>query len=619
MSTDLELTAPRFRETHSSTRVATAAGHKPYTWHYVLSIFLRHRREIVVANTVAIIAAALSVPVPLLMPLLVDEVLLDKPGNMLAALNALIPQSLSGPTAYIAAVLVITIVLRLASMVLQVWQTRQFSLVAKDLIYRMRCELIARLERVSMSEYETLGSSTVASHLVVDLNTVDEFTGVTVSRLLIAVLTLIGAAAVLMWIHWPLGVFILVMNPVSVYFTLVISKRVKELKRRENKALQIFQEALSETLDAIHQIRAANRERHYLGRVIDLASDIRSHSAAYSWKSDAANRMSFVVFLIGIDAFRAVAMLMVIFSDLSLGRMIAVFGYLWFMLGPIETILGLQYAYQSATAALDRINSLFELKDEPRYAHRVNPFEQRRANSLELLDLRFRYGDGPLVLDGLELAIAAGEQIAIVGASGGGKSTLVQIILGLYTPASGEVLFDGVPVNEIGLDVVREHVGTVLQHPALLHASVRENLTLGRAFGDDALWEALEVAQLKDVIIAQHDGLETVIGRSGVRLSGGQRQRLAIARMLLCDPNVAILDEATSALDVVTETRVHEALHERLSDRTMIVVAHRLSAVRRANRVLVLEAGTVAEEGAHDELIRKQGLYARLYGKAQAP
>ncbi len=487
MSTDLELTAPRFRETHSSTRVATAAGHKPYTWHYVLSIFLRHRREIVVANTVAIIAAALSVPVPLLMPLLVDEVLLDKPGNMLAALNALIPQSLSGPTAYIAAVLVITIVLRLASMVLQVWQTRQFSLVAKDLIYRMRCELIARLERVSMSEYETLGSSTVASHLVVDLNTVDEFTGVTVSRLLIAVLTLIGAAAVLMWIHWPLGVFILVMNPVSVYFTLVISKRVKELKRRENKALQIFQEALSETLDAIHQIRAANRERHYLGRVIDLASDIRSHSAAYSWKSDAANRMSFVVFLIGIDAFRAVAMLMVIFSDLSLGRMIAVFGYLWFMLGPIETILGLQYAYQSATAALDRINSLFELKDEPRYAHRVNPFEQRRANSLELLDLRFRYGDGPLVLDGLELAIAAGEQIAIVGASGGGKSTLVQIILGLYTPASGEVLFDGVPVNEIGLDVVREHVGTVLQHPALLHASVRENLTLGRAFGDDAL------------------------------------------------------------------------------------------------------------------------------------
>lgn len=587
-----------------------------YTWRYVLSIFLAHKREIVSANIVATLAAALAVPVPLLMPLLVDEVLLDQPGALRGALDRLLPHSLAGAAGYIVAVLALTVTLRVASMLLQVWQTRQFSLVAKDLIFRMRRELVTRLERVSMMEYETLGSSTVSSHLVVDLTTLDDFTGNTLSRLVVAVLTLIGAAAVLMWIHWPLGLFILVMNPVAVYFTLLISKRVKALKRRENSAFQVFQEALAETLDAIHQIRAANREKHYFGRGVDLARDIREHSAAYAWKSDAASRLSFVVFLIGIDTFRAVAMLMVVISDLSLGQMIAVFGYLWFMLGPIEVILGLQFAFQGANAALERINRLFELADEPRYAARVNPFARRRANSVRLEDIRFRYGEGPWVLDGLNLDITAGEQIAIVGASGGGKSTLVQIILGLYPVAGGRVLFDDIAVTDIGLEVVREHVGTVLQHPALLRGSVRENLTLGRDHVDVDLWDALNVAQLEELVRDMPQGLNTLIGRAGVRLSGGQRQRMAIARMLLANPNVVILDEATSALDVVTEARIHEALYTRLHGRTTIIIAHRLSAIRRAHRVYVLDAGKVAEEGAHEDLIQRRGHYARLYGEA---
>ncbi len=591
--------------------------HARYSWRYVLSIFLLHPRELIVAHLVALFAAILSVPVPLLMPLLVDEVLIGEPGGLVNAMRMMLPAEWHHAAVYIALVLLFTIGLRLGSLLLQVWQTRQFTFVAKDLIFRMRRSLIERLNRVSMSEYESLGGTTVASHMVVDLNTIDEFTGVTVSRFLISVLMLIGAAGVLLWMHWQLGLFVLVMNPVAVYFTVVISKKVKELKRRENTAFQVFQEALTETLEAIHQIRAANREQHYLGQITSLARDIREHSAAYSWKSDAAGRLSFVVFLIGIDAFRAVAMLMVLFSDLSLGMMIAVFGYLWYMLGPIEVILNLQYAFQSATAALERINNLVSLNDEPKYPHLRNPFADKHTTSLSLHGVSFRYGDGPLIFDDLSFFVRAGEKIAVVGASGGGKSTLVQIILGLYPPASGDVRFDGISVREIGMDVVREHVGTVLQQPALFNDTVRANVALGGTASDREIWKALNIAIIGDLIAKWPDGLDTVVGRDGIRLSGGQRQRLAIARMVLSDPRIVVLDEATSALDAATEAQVYRSLDEHFRERTMLIIAHRLSAVRQADRVLVFDAGRVAEEGEHGELLRQGGLYGRLYGHLQ--
>ncbi len=311
-------------------------------------------------------------------------------------------------------------------------------------------------------------------------------------------------------------------------------------------------------------------------------------------------------------------MLMVLFSGLTLGEMIAVFGYLWYMLGPIEAILSLQYGFQSASAALERINRIVRLEDEPRYPHLKNPFKGRATNGLSLHGIAFRYGDGPLIFDELSLAIEPGEKVAVVGASGGGKSTLVQIILGLYPPLAGELRFDGVSVREIGMDVVREHVGTVLQHPALFNDTVRANVALGREVDDEEIFTALKVAVIDDLVAELPDGLDTVIGRDGIRLSGGQRQRLAIARMVLAKPNVVILDEATSALDAETEARVYQSLNEHFADRTMLIIAHRLSAVRQADRVLVFDGGRVAEQGAHNELMRQGGLYGRLYGHLQA-
>lgn len=577
----------------------------------------RHQTTLLTANIIAVLAVLASVPVPLLMPLLVDEVLLQKPDFAVQTIQQLTPASWHSPILYILALLLLTLVLRAISLIFNVIQTRLFTLTAKDITFQIRRRLLHRLQKISMADYETVGSGSVASHFITDIETLDQFIGNTTSKLLVAILTVIGTSIVLIWLHWPLALFILVLNPAVIYFTTVFAKRVKHLKANENLAFEDFQQSLTETLDAIGEIRANNRSRYYTSLLVDKANAIKTQAGRYSWKSDSANRLSFMVFLFGFDVFRAIAMFMVVYSDLSIGQMFAVFGYLWFMMGPVQEILNIQLSFFSANAALGRINSLVTLKDEPQYPHQIDPFKGQRTVSIQLENVHFSYGQCPDVLNGISLKIKQGQQIALVGASGGGKSTLVQALLGLYPINDGMIYFDNIPINKIGFDTVRDNVATVLQHPVLFNSTVRDNLSMGRTVNDQELWTALSIAQLEDTIKQMPKQLDTLVGRQGVRLSGGQRQRLAIARMILSQPKVVILDEATSALDSETEFQLHRAMREFLKDRTTLIIAHRLSAVKQANHVYVFEDGNIIEQGNHESLIEQKGLYAKLYGERQ--
>ncbi len=588
----------------------------PLTWRDILHGVRRHKAALAKGNVIALLAVICAVPVPLFLPLLVDEVLLHRPGRFLATVGPWFPEPWHGPALFIAAALMITIVLRLMAILFNVWQSRTFSLISKEVVYGIRQRMLERLSKIALSEYETLGSGAVTSRFVTDLNAIDSFLGASISGFLVAALSLIGVSVVLLWMHWQLALFILLLNPVVILFSTTLGKRVKELKKRENSAFELFQAALAETLDALHQIRAMNRERHYLARVADLAGDIRRHAAAFAWKSDAMNRVSFFVFLVGFDAFRALAMVMVVYSNLTVGEMMAVFGYLWFMMSPVQEIINIQYAWYAANAALGRVNGLLDLKLAQEWPARIDPFAGQTTVGVTLQDLSFAYADGEPVLDHVDLEIRPGEKVALVGASGGGKSTLVQVLLGLYPAQSGTVRYGDAPVDEIGWDRVRDHVGVVLQHPVLFNDTVRANLTMGRDQTDAELWQALAIAQLKEVVQALPKGLDTIVGRQGVRLSGGQRQRLAIARMVLAAPQVVILDEATSALDAETERHLHQALAGFLAGRTTLIIAHRLSAVRQADRILVFENGRVVEEGSHDSLMQRGGLYRKLYSHA---
>ncbi|HCE2817276.1 TPA: ABC transporter ATP-binding protein [Vibrio parahaemolyticus] len=578
----------------------------------------KHKSKLILANLIAIVATLISVPIPLLMPLMVDEVLLDKPASGLSAMNAVLPEAWHTPTGYIFFTLFLVVLMRAASQALNIVQSRQFTLVSKTITFEMRSKMIDKLGRISIRQYETKGSGGINAHLITDIETIDQFVGSTLAKFVISFLTVIGTAIVLLWLDWRLGLFILLVNPIVIYFSRKLGSMVKHLKRKENHSFEIFQNRLVETLDGIYQLRAANKEREFLQQLKESANQVRVDADKYAWQSEAAGRVSFLFFLIGFELFRAVAMLMVMFSDLTIGQIFAVFGYLWFMLSPVQELLGIQFSWYSAKAALKRINDLLELEEEDRPVSKVNPFNETREVDVKIEHVDFSYNNENKVLDDLSLHIPAGKKVALVGASGGGKSTLIQLLIGVYRQNAGSIRFNDELTEDIGFEVIRDKIAVVLQQPILFNDTLRHNLTLGGHFDEMSLWRALEVAQLQDVISQLNHGLDTQIGRNGIRLSGGQRQRLAIARMVLSNPQFVILDEATSALDTATEAALHKALTEFLRGRTTLIVAHRLSAVKQADLIYVLEDGKVTQTGTHGELVEQEGLYQTLYGGIQS-
>lgn len=581
------------------------------SWSQIRGHIVGHRRALVIAHAIALLAMLCSVPVPLLMPLMVDEVLLNQPGPALNFYDRLLPADWHSPLFYISLTLLITVLLRTLSVGLNVLQSRQFTLIAKQLTFQLRCRLLNVLGEVTLQAYETLGAAKVASKLTTDLDTLDRFIGDTLAKLLISVLTVVGTAMVLLWIDWRLGLFILLCNPVVIFFSKQLGKQLKQLKTRENAAYELFQQALVETLDGIQEIRSANQQRHYLLRLADAAKSVRDGSVAYAWRSEAVGRASFLIFLIGFELFRAVAMLMVVFADLTIGQIFAVFGYLWFMMTPVNELLSMQVALQGANAALARLREILDYQTYPPIT--ATETLPDSPPTLRVSNLSFGYRDERPILDRLSFSVDAGHSAAIVGASGGGKSTLVHLLTGAYLPPPASIFYNEIPFESLGRESVCERVATVIQQPTLFNASVRENLSLGRECADSALMAALAVAELADFVEQLPQGLDTQIGARGMRLSGGQRQRLAIARMVLRKPQMVILDEATSALDTETEARVHANLKRFLAGRTCLIIAHRLSAIRQAETIYVFEDGRIAQSGQHDALIKRDGLYRTLY------
>ncbi|WP_024788225.1 MULTISPECIES: ABC transporter ATP-binding protein [unclassified Lebetimonas] len=553
------------------------------TFKKILKEIQKYKKEFITAQIIALLATLISIPIPLLMPLLIDEVLLHKGGWWIDFINRF---GNCNPFCYVMITLFAVLILRGSFMFLNIAQAFFFEKITKDITYKIRLRVIEHLKRISLNEYENLKTGDIASRLISDVNTLEDFLIKSVSKFVISFLTLIGVAVVLLSINLKLGLFILLLNPFVVVFSGKLARKVKKYKLSQNKTISVFQETLIETLELFDQIKAYNKENFFFKRLFLLAGEMKKKAFEFSYKSEAFNKMSFLMFLVGYEIFRAAGILAVAYDDLSIGMMIAVFSYLWFMMSPIQEIINIQYSFFSAKAALERINKLFELKKEPVYEHQKNPFS--KEVTIETKNLYFKYKEIQ-ILENVNVKINPFKITALIGASGGGKTTFAKIISGLLVADKGDILYNSVSYKEIGLNEIRKHVALILQETKLFNDTLRFNLTLGENFSDDEIKEALKKAELLNVVNKLPKGLDTFIGKNGVKLSGGERQRVAIARAILFKPEVVILDESTSALDIDTEDRVFKNIENFLKQRTSIIIAHRAETIAKADEILMVK------------------------------
>ena len=579
---------------------------------YIFKLILDNKKSLIIGQILTIIAIIISVPIPLLLPLLVDEVLLNKPDFFVNNINELFGNV--SAFYYIAIVTFIVLFLRVIYFLFSVLITKIFTKISKYVTFKIREKLLNHFELVNMNEYESLGTGAIGANLVTDVNTLDNFIVSIASKFIASILTLLAVAIVIITIDPILGLMILFIQPVIMILSKKIATKTGLLKKEENKAIEEFQNNINETLDLFGQIKASNKENFFFQDSISKASNIQKTSNEFNYKSVAYERFSFTIFLIAFEIFRAVGLLLVAYSDLSIGLMFAMFGYIWFIMTPVQDILTIQYAYASAKTAINRINKILELKIEKNGILTIDSSSKKVDISIK--NLSFSYNEDKEVLKDISFDIKSGEKVAIIGASGSGKTTIANIISGFYSKNSGDIFYNNISIDDLNRQNLRENIFLVLQMPILFNNSLRFNITMGNEnINDDEIFKALKIAQLYETVENMPNGLETLVGKHGIRLSGGQRQRLSIARMIIANPAIVIFDESTSALDVHTEVKLFSELEEFLKEKTVITIAHRLSTVKNADMIYVIDDGKLVQSGNHKKLEETEGHYLEFIKK----
>jgi ABC-type multidrug transport system fused ATPase/permease subunit len=484
------------------------------------------------------------------------------------------------------------------------------------ILFDIRLKLLRHLQRLSPSYFVKASTGDLLHRLEQDVDQIQELGGNLIASLLRIAVVTSSTLAILAFLSWRLTLCIVPLMPLMIFLKKYGQPRLRAASDRTQQANAQRVAFFQDQLTAMPQIQLLNRaagERRRFASIARRALDALLRRRGTELGLTFATNMTCILgtaIVLGLGGYQ------VLVGSLSIGGLVAFYSYLSRIFGPLESVVTLYSGLQRAEASTHRILEILAVK--PAIVDPPRPVRLARSGPLgvDLTGVTFAYKDDQPVLAGLDLSIHSGERVALVGLSGCGKSTVARLITRLYDPQRGSVEIDGTDVRDLELRALRRLVSLVPQDPMLFSVSLRENLLYGNPRASEGdLRRAVRMAQLDDVIDDLPNGWGELVGTRGDRLSGGQRQRVAVARAVLQDPRLLILDEATSALDGLTERRLLKALDAFARDRTTILIAHRLSAILWADRILLLDAGRVLDEGTHADLYRRCGLYRDLCEK----
>ncbi len=544
----------------------------------------------------------------LLMAIACTVLVLVLPGITMQFIDVIIAKNRPDLIIPTAAIGIGAILLRQAIFTLRTYYNNSLELKLTHLI---RVELYDKLQRLPVKWFDSNSSGEIMSRVANDVPTTNRVIIEGVDQAIAALLQFLIVMGYMFWFSWQLTLVTLIPLPFIAILTIWWSRRSERMWRESSEASSALNAILHDNLSGIRQIKAYTVEPQAL-ETFDKASRkvgektmsvMRGQSLV--WPAVSFIAESGIILMVAYGAWAALR------GDIQPGVVVSFLVAWGFLFDPISRINTLSQTFTRGIVSAERVFKIIDTPDETNLTEGLRP--PTMTGHVYFNNVSFAYSDDAPTINGLTLEAFPGQTIALVGATGAGKSTVLNLLTRFYEPTGGSILIDGIPLEEISKEWLRDQLGYVTQESFLFNTTLRENLQLAKQdASDEEIWTALEAANAASFVRASPEGLDTVAGERGSRFSGGEKQRLSIARALLKNPPLLLLDEATSALDNQTERLVQEALENLRSDRTCFVIAHRLSTVQKADCICVLHHGKLVEQGTHDELLALAGSYAKL-------